>query len=202
MDKRIQVLKRVLGYRGIRHPDVPRFFIMSDEERLPDPISILSDLPTGSVVILRHYYSPNRETLAFELVKKAHARRIKVLIAGDEKLAMRCGADGVHLPSFALNRCLGKHRVHKPNWLLSAAVHSRKAARKARKIKADFVLISPVFKTMSHADVSGIGPSAFTVISKVSQCRAIALGGVDEKTSPALKASGLWGIAGISIFRR
>ena len=201
MGKRIQVLKRVLGVRGNQHPDLPRFFVMSDEKLLPNPEALLPFLPKGSAIILRHYEVKNREFLARRLIHKAHAKHVKVLIAGDERLAIRCGADGVHLPGYALNRRVAKRHAIKPQWLVSAAVHSIRAAAQAKKIEADFALISPVFETPSHPNQSTLVPLAFTAMVKIAGVKAIALGGINEETAIHLKVKKLWGFAGIGIFR-
>jgi len=175
---------------------------MSDSQRLPDPKRLLSSLPKDSAIIFRHYDAPNREQLARELVMLAHQRNIRVLIAGDWKLAHRCRADGIHYPEFALKRLCGKPRKLKKGWLTSAAVHNPRAAAKSKKLSIDISIISPVFATASHPNEKPLGIRKFSnLVQRRSGPETIALGGITEVNALQLKASGLWGLAGIGIFK-
>jgi len=203
MGNRLQVLRRLLGYRDQKSSDLPRFFVMSDEKRLPDPVALIPYLPKGCAIILRHYQAPKREQIAKRLIKAAHRREIKVLIAGgDAKQAQRCGADGVHYPEYALNKLPGKPRKPKKPWLTSAAVHNPKAAYKAKQSNIDFAVVSPIFPTESHPGATTLGPLRATKMGKLTGKRWIALGGVTEETAKQLRQSGFWGIAGIGLFKK
>jgi len=174
---------------------------MSDRQRLPDPKRLLSSLPKDSAIIFRHYDTPNREQLARELVMLAHQRNIRVLIAGDWKLAHRCRADGVHWPEHLLKKILGRPRRLKKSWITSGAVHSRQSAVKAKVLSLDLAFISPVFPTMSHPGEAALGLYRFEKLRTLAGNKAVALGGLSPKTARKLKISKPWGIAGIGLFR-
>ena len=89
---------------------LPRLILMTDEERLPDPLPAIEALPSGSAVIFRHYGAPDRTALARLVVRHARRRRVLVLVAGDPRLAVLCGADGLHLPDAMARRGPGAWR--------------------------------------------------------------------------------------------
>jgi len=173
---------------------------MSDEKRLPDPISLLPRLPKGSAIILRHYGVKSREAIAKKLVKAGRRNKIRILISNDLKLAIRCGAHGVHWSSRAAEKLAGAPRRPCHNWLVSTAVHSRKEAAKAQSIAADLVLISPVFPTLSHPNRQTLGPRGFQRLARISKGRTIPLGGVDAISVRCLKGVKICGLSGIGLF--
>ena len=80
---------------------------MTDEKRLADPVPLIGGLPTNSAVIFRHYGAPDRENLAIRLTAAARKHGVKVLIAADARLALKVGADGLHLPEALATRGQG-----------------------------------------------------------------------------------------------
>ena len=114
--------------------------------------------------------------MALRLKAIARRRGLKLLIGADEALAARVGADGVHLPerSAAQAARIGARR---PNWLITAAAHSPRAAR------------APVDAVVVSAQIVRLGgPPVY------------ALGGVNQATAARLLATGVVGIAGVEVF--
>lgn len=60
---------------------LPRFILMTDDMRLPDPLPAVEALPEKSAVIFRHYDAPDREGLAAGLLARARRSRVRVLIS-------------------------------------------------------------------------------------------------------------------------
>ena len=179
---------------------LPRLILMTDEERLPDPLPAIDALPSGSAVIFRHYGTPERSALARKVIKHARARRVRVLVAGDPRLAIEAGADGLHLPEALARRGPGAWRTWREGregWLITAAAHSPAALRWADTAGADAVLLSPVFPTKSHPGARPLGNLRFRALCASSRLPVYALGGVTEATAPRLKGSGAAGLAGI-----
>ncbi|MCW5699414.1 MAG: thiamine phosphate synthase [Rhodospirillales bacterium] len=175
---------------------------MTDATRLPDPLPAVAALPRGAAVILRHYESPDREALARKLAHLCRRRGVRLLIAGDTRLAIRVGADGVHLPEHVLAHgsrvwALWRRQRRPRGWLVTAAAHSSAALHRAARAGIDAVLLSPVFATPSHPGARTIGPLRFTAMTGTSPLPVYALGGINTKTARRLIASGLAGIAAI-----
>ena len=61
---------------------VPHLYFMTDSVRTPDPVQLAERLPRGTAVILRHYDTPDRYTLARHLKRVCQERALILIIAG------------------------------------------------------------------------------------------------------------------------
>lgn len=177
--------------------------MMTDERRLPDPLAVLDDLPPGAAVILRHYRAAasERDALAHRLAAACRRRGLRLLIAGDARLAVEVRADGLHLPEAMLRSApLTWRRCRQRSWVVTAAAHSSAAIRRAASAGVDAVLLSPVFASRSHPGAPTLGPLRFVALVANSPVPIYALGGVDSHTIRRLTGSGAVGIAGIGGF--
>lgn len=107
-------------------------------------------------------------------------------------------ADGLHLTSQQLYALSQRPFDH--NCLLSASCHTAEDLEQARRIGADFVLLSPVKETRSHPGVAGIGWSAFSEMIENVNVPVYALGGMSSDDINIAKQHGAQGVAAISSF--
>jgi thiamine-phosphate pyrophosphorylase len=194
-------LKRRHRARAVtpRAARLPSLILMSDTRRLPDPERALSFLPRGSAVIFRHYDAPDRAARARRLVAVARARGVRVLIAGDARLAAAVGADGVHLPEGLARRGPGPWPCwRRKGWLVTAAAHSLVALFRAARSGADAALLGPVFPTASHPERPALGAVRLALFAQASPLPVFALGGISLLAARRLQDARLAGIAGIS----
>ena len=77
------------------------------------------------------------------MIKIAHFSGARVLINGDQALAVRVQADGVHWPAHQLMNL--KARPDLP--LCAASCHNRAELDRAAELELDFVVLSPVLST-------------------------------------------------------
>ncbi len=82
--------------------------------------------------------------------------------------------------------------------LLSASVHDSRELQQAKKLQADFVLLSPVLPTSSHPGVTPLGWENFKQLADTSDCPVFALGGVNVSHQMQARTCGAYGIAAIS----
>lgn len=176
-----------------RRGPAPALVLMTDPRR-PDALAAAAALPPGSAVVLRHYGDPGRESLGRSLGKLCRARRLLFLVAGDVRLAAILRADGLHLPerATAAPALLWRRR----GGVLSMAAHSLPALRRARRLGADWALLSPVFPTASHPGAPALGPRRFALLARRAGLPVLALGGVTAATAPLLR--GAAGVATVS----
>lgn len=160
--------------------------LMTDDDRLPDPLPAARALPRGSVVILRSRDNSGRAHLAAALKKLP----VILLIAGDAELAARIGAHGLHLPEARAREAL-HWRARFPHWFITAAAHSLRAAQ----AQADAVLLSPIFPTESHKGAAALTAPRARLMARQIPVPVIALGGVDAQNAGLLK--GFAGFAAI-----
>jgi thiamine-phosphate pyrophosphorylase len=166
----------------------PPLVLMTDDERLPDPLSAARALPKGSMIIVRARDGARRRALAQAVLalRDTHV----LLIANDPALAAAVGADGVHL-SEATAREAAYCRSRHPRWLITAAAHSR--PQDAHGV--DALILSPVFVTASHPGRAALGAARANRMAMESRVPVYALGGITARNANLLH--GFVGIAAI-----
>lgn len=184
--------------RGGGGAPLPALILMTDRVRLPDPAAAIRRLPAGSAVIFRDYDAPDRATAARCLQRLCRARRIRLLIAGDWRLAAALRADGLHLPEALAGQGYRTwRRARRPGFLVTQAAHGPAAVALAGRRGVDAVLLSPVFATASHPNATPLGPLRFARLVRLASVPVYALGGVTAKTRRRLAGIPIAGYAAI-----
>ncbi len=191
---------RRLNPRPGRRPGGSPAVVLLTDPRLPDALAAAAALPAGSAVVLRHYDDPGRAELGRRLSALCRARRLLFLVAGDVRLAAALRADGLHLPEG-----LARTSARQLAWLrarggwLSVAAHSAPALRRARRLGADWALLSPVFATASHPGAPSLGPRRFAALARGAGLPVLALGGVTAANAGRLRgAAGVAAVSGLA----
>ncbi len=186
------------GARGRNGCRLPPIILMTDAARLADPVAAIAGLPRGSAVILRHYDDPDRETLARNLLELTRPGGIRLLIAGDARLARRLGADGLHLPEWMARRDKAERQAWlRPGWQVTPPAHSPAALWNACRAGADATLLAPVFATNSHPGAKTLGALRFAAWCGRAPLAVYALGGITAETARRLGPGPAVGIAAI-----
>jgi len=172
---------------------------MTDSKRLPDPSQLISRLPQGSAVIVRHETREGKIDLIHKIKKLCAKHKVKLLISDDVSLALSLRLDGVHLSEKTLKKTALCGRFIKPKaqFFVTSACHSLKAIKWAEICMIDAVLISPVFATKSHPDGRTLGTWKFANLARKGSIKKYALGGITSKTISHLRKSKACGCAGI-----
>ncbi len=169
---------------------------MTDETRLADPVPVLARLPRGAAVILRHYGAGDRTPLAMKMAQACRRLGLFLVIAGNWRLAAATGAAGLHLPQHQ-TPAPGARLWRKRGRMLTMAAHGPRSLARARAMKADAALLSPINPTASHPDRKALGATRAALMIRSVRIPVVALGGVGPKTLRALKRRGFAGVAGI-----
>ena len=169
--------------------------LMTDDERLPDPLAAARLLPKGAMVIVRSRDPARRAQWAFAMMALARSRRLIVLIANDAALASRCGADGLHLSEANAHEAAHWSAL-RPNWFISAAAHTSRAA--VLTSFANAIFLSPVFPTASHTARPALTPVRASAMVHRLAVPVYALGGVTARNASLLH--GFAGVAAIGAF--
>jgi len=172
---------------------LPALVLMTDDERLADPLAAARALPRGSMVVLRARQNSRRAKLAAELRAITRTAGTKLLIANDAGLAARIGADGIHLSQANAKQAAHWRALH-PHWIITAAAHSLAACHAPF---ADALFIAPVFSTRSHAGGKFLGAMQLRVIARQVLRPVYALGGIDASSAANLAGATLAGLAAI-----
>ncbi|WP_296992538.1 thiamine phosphate synthase [Thalassospira sp. UBA1131] len=205
MDKTLLKQARRLNRRnGGPNCLIPPIVLMTDDQRLPDPEPALRALPSGSMVIFRHYDHPQRAKLGAKLRAICRARGILFLVANDVGLALRLDADGLHFPEYRALTDPGIYQRIPEHFMRTSACHALTTIQRIGLIpeaaRPDGVLISPIFPTQSHPGANPMSPSDIRQISRMCHMLGITpigLGGITAQTIKNLRTSALASIAGI-----
>jgi thiamine-phosphate pyrophosphorylase len=175
---------------------LPSLIFMTEETRVTDPVSVAANLPKGTAIILRHRDDARRAELAERLAEISRRRGLRLIIAGDPRLAIHVRAAGVHFSEARIEDA-AHWRALRPSWLITTAAHSERAVLRAANIRADAALLAPVFPTKSHPDARIIGSLRLRLIASRAALPLYALGGIGAANVARLTGARLAGIAAI-----
>ena len=179
---------------------MPPLVLMTDDERLANPLAAGSALPRGSMVVVRARDAARRASLADAFMRISRLRGLIIVIAEDAALAASIGADGLHLPEVRLGEAAHQRARHKA-WLITGAAHSLAALGLAMRLPVDAVFFSPVFATKSHPGRAALTAIRANLIARAANLPVYALGGVDARNAGLLARSfvGIAAIGGLDV---
>ncbi len=175
------------------HP-LPKIWLMTDARFGDDLLPAIQRLPSRSGVVFRHYHlaTQQRRKLFTQVLRICRRRGHVLLLAGDERTALRWHADGFH------QRGRGHTKL-----LHSAPVHNAREIHSTRPGKPDLLFLSPLFATNSHPGARPLGPLMFQRLAALAEPRrVIALGGMSRQNAYILGPRILHGWAAIDAFRK
>lgn len=177
-------------------PALPSLVLVTDDERLPDPLAAANALPRGSAVLVRARDAARRADLSRAMLNLAHRKGLAVLVADDPALAIKLGADGLHLPEIRM--CEAAHwRARYPALMITAAAHSFSAILRARLMPVDAIFLSPVFATRSHPTRTSLTALRANTLARAIGKPVYALGGIEARNATLLSRDAFSGIAAI-----
>ena len=150
------------------------------------------------VVQYRNKNAETREMYDEALHLREICRDLTFLINDRIDIALAVDADGVHLgqsdmPCTAARKLLGREKV------IGVTVHNLSEALEAERLGADYLGVSPIFKTATKTDAGK--PAGITLIEEIRQqvdIPLIAIGGIDHSNAPAVVRAGADGLCAIS----
>jgi 8-oxo-dGTP diphosphatase len=131
------------------------------------------------------------EVFAGAVMKAAQASDARVLVNGDEALARRIGAHGLHLTARRL-----KQTTRRPefDWC-AASCHDESELDKAAQLDLDFAVLGPIRPTPSHPHVAALGWQRFVQLVRGYPLPVFALGGLEKQDLEQARSHGAHGIA-------
>ena len=149
----------------------------------------------NTAIIYRNYdfnYEIN-DILKFKIYcsKKGY----KFLLSNNVKLAINLNLDGAYIPSF------NKDKNHlsfslKKDFLLIGSAHNNKEIKVKELQNVKIIFLSSLFKKNKNY----LGINKFKLLSKLTNKKIVALGGISNKNIKKLKLLDCYGFAGISYF--
>jgi len=139
---------------------------------------------------------PDLRAALDQVIARCRAAGARVLINSVHPEAWVRDADGLHLRSNDAQACIKRPELEK-NQLLGVSAHNLSDLNQARKLEADFAVLSPVLATPSHPEAQGMGWQHFAELNNQAGLPVYALGGQSAATLEQAKSVGGHGIAGI-----
>ncbi len=132
-----------------------------------------------------------RERFAQAVIRAARLHGAKVLINSDIDLAIRLGADGVHLTAMQLALLDFRPALE----YCAASCHSAAELARAAQLGVDFAVLGPVQATLSHPDAKPLGWERFSALVREATLPVFALGGLSRSDLESAWGCGAHGIA-------
>ncbi len=157
-------------------------------------IQLLKQLEQGLKMIqIREKNLTLRELkkITLEIVKICKPFSAKVILNSSIELANDVNANGVHLNAIELKKFNKKSK----NIIVSASCHSEEEVKIAQDKDIDFVVLSPVKRTISHPEGVALGWDNFLNITNSYDIPIYALGGMKKIDINNALDSGAIGIA-------
>ncbi|MFN3870756.1 MAG: thiamine phosphate synthase [Aquificaceae bacterium] len=182
--------------------ELPRLYAITNSKRYPDLLErLLRALEKGiRMVQLREKEISGLEYYKLALKVREITKEYKALLFINERvdIALAVSAEGVHLPQKGFPPSVVKKIA--PNLLIGYSAHSLEDALYAQKEGADFITLSPIFKTKSHPEAQPIGLEKLREVAQRVSIPVYALGGITWDKIKLCYKNGAYGIAGIGLF--
>ena len=147
--------------------------------------------------IYRNYTEKNfNKNLILKFKNFCKKKGNKFYLANNIKLALNLRLDGAYIPSFNKQMCHLSYNIPK-NFKILGSSHNIKEIKTKEIQKVDELFISSLFKTNKNL----LGINKFRLLSKLTNKKVIALGGISKKNLRKLKIVNCSGFAGITYFK-
>lgn len=185
--------------RTARGLALPSLLFFTDPNRVPDPEAVAERLPRGAGVVFRAFGAADAVAQGLRLRAIADRCGLVLLAGADEALARSIGADGLHLPQ-RTRETASLLRTRQPDWLITIAAHDREAVMAASALRADALVVSPVFESNSPSTGTPLGVEGLSALVSATDTPVYALGGIRAVTVESLRNTGIVGLAAVEAF--
>tara|TARA_Y100001958_G_scaffold105552_1_gene73761 strand:+ start:3130 stop:3657 length:528 start_codon:yes stop_codon:yes gene_type:complete len=148
-----------------------------------------------TAIIYRNYENKINKQEILKIKKICKEKKIKFLISNAPKLAIGFNLDGLYIPSFN-SRFEHLNYKYKKDFFILGSAHNIKQIRTKENQKVNLIFISSIFKKNKNF----LGLIRFNNLTKLTNKKCIALGGISEKNKNLLRLTNSFGFAGISFF--
>ena len=130
-----------------------------------------------------------------KLKKYCKKKGYKFFLSNNIKLAINLNLDGAYIPSFNRDTDHLSFSLTQ-NFTIIGSAHNNKEIKIKEKQGVDLLFLSSIFKKNKNY----LGINKFKLLSKLTNKKIIALGGISKKNINKLKLLNCFGFAGISYF--
>jgi thiamine-phosphate pyrophosphorylase len=149
----------------------------------------------NTAIIYRNYNSKNNLSTIIKIRNFCKKNRYKFYLSNNLNLAIKLNLDGVYIPSFNNDK---KHLSFsfKKNFLIIGSAHNNNEIKIKESQGVKILFLSSLFKKNKNY----LGINRFKLLSKLTDKKIVALGGISSTNLKKLKMLNCFGFAGISYF--
>ena len=185
------------------HKDMLHLYAITEERgnRKRPLIEMVKEAIEGGVTILqlreKHLSDDELMAEALEIKELCHSYGVPLIINDNVELALRCGADGVHVgiedtPVEEIRAKAGK------DFIIGATAKTVKQAIAAEQAGADYIGVGAVFPSPTKQNAVRITNSQLREITSAVSMPAVAIGGITLENISQIDCGTLSGIAVVS----
>ena len=157
----------------------------------------LNSLSKKINIIYRNYIDPVKVNTMIKIRNECKKSGRKIFLSNDIKMAEKLKLDGVYIPSF--NKAFNLQFKKNNKFQILGSAHNLSEIRIKEKQGVDIIFISPIFKVNKSSNFLGL--NKFNILSKFTQKKVVALGGINEKNIKKLKLINCNGYASITYLK-
>lgn len=122
---------------------------------------------------------------------------VPFIINDNVEVAIKCGADGVHVGQSDLNACKVRKLIGE-DMILGVSVQTVEQAVQAEENGADYLGVGTVFTTSTKPDADFVNYNTLKAICKNVSVPVVAIGGINSENILELQGSSIDGVALVS----
>ncbi len=149
-----------------------------------------------TIIIFRNYSPKSQnEELIIKIKKYCKNKSLKFYLSNNVKLAIKLDLDGAYIPSF--NKTF-RHLAFslKKNFKIIGSAHNIREIRNKELQNVEKIFLSSLFKKNNNF----LGIYKFKLLTKLTNKKVVALGGISQKNKKKLKLLNKIDFAGITYF--
>ncbi len=186
-----------------RNIDIRLQLVLEPHANLP---WLIGEAVRGGVTCVqwRDKFFSDRDFYEQALRVKSICRELKVPLIINDRLdmALAIGADALHLGQRDLPFEVAR-RILPDNMAIGLSAETLEDVQKAQSLEVDYLAISPVFHTMTKADIgTTFGWEGFAKARYLSRHKLVAIGGINAENGKELRMRGADGLAVVSAICR
>ncbi len=177
-------------------------YAITDRKYSPLPLAeqVRAALSGGATIVqLREKSLPKAEFLAeaIEIKKVCADFGVPMLIDDDVELALKCGADGVHVgrgdtPVWQIRK------IAPENFIVGATAKTVEEAKAAEQEGADYLGVGAVFPSPTKPNAVPVTKEELRMVASSVHIPTVAIGGITYANMEELQGSGVCGFAFVS----
>ena len=134
---------------------------------------------------------------ALRLRELCRRYRVPFIVNDRVELALRCGADGVHVGQSDM-RAENVRKLIGSEMIVGVSARTVEQAKEAEQAGADYLGVGAVFATATKADAGPVSRDELGRICAAVSIPVVAIGGIGRKNILQLSGSGIDGVALVS----